>query len=292
MFEKIEKCPLCNGANLRNYLICQDYTVSNERFTIVRCSDCSFLFTNPRPDKEILPKYYRSNSYISHSDKTQNITDVLYKTARFFTLRKKLNLVNRLSNEKSILDFGCGTGYFLNTCKKNGWSVYGYEPEKLAATHASKLTGEGIISDFNQLYKINPVNVITLWHVLEHVPDLNDTVVLLKKKLQQSGTLVIAVPNHKSYDAQHYGKYWAAYDVPRHLYHFSQDSMKKLLKIHGFKLIEILPMKLDSYYVSLLSEKYKTGRSNYFKSFLTGYKSNVYAKKSTDYSSLIYIAGK
>ena len=292
MFEKLEQCPLCKGTEFNNFLICKDFTVSGESFAIVACADCSFTFTNPRPAREHLSEYYQSDDYISHTNKTRGLTDILYKTARYFTIKKKLRLVNNLAHEKSILDFGCGTGVFLSACKKNGWKINGFEPEKNARQQADTHIIDNITPEFNDLYKIDSVNVITLWHVLEHISDLNEAMLLFRKKLQKDGSLIIAVPNYKSYDAQYYKEYWAAYDVPRHLYHFSKDTMKKLLKNHGFKLKDILPMKLDSYYVSMLSEKYKNGHTNYLKSIITGYKSNSYAKKNNEYSSLIYIAGK
>ena len=293
MFEKLERCPICKSDKLSNHIICKDHMVSGESFAITRCSNCSFLFTNPRPNQENIGSYYHSEKYISHSNQANNFINSIYKLTRLFTLSKKVKLINTISTEKSVLDFGCGTGDFLYKCKINGWNIAGLEPDENARDQAKKKTETSIIKNINELNKIDNISLITLWHVLEHVPDLNSTIESLKSKLSKNGKILIAVPNYQSYDAKLYREHWAAYDVPRHLYHFSMDTMKLLLNNHGLKIYKTIPMKIDSFYVSLLSEKYKKGKSNYIKSFINGYKSNIYANKNENqYSSIIYIAGK
>jgi 2-polyprenyl-3-methyl-5-hydroxy-6-metoxy-1,4-benzoquinol methylase len=210
-----------------------------------------------------------------------------------FTLNQKLKLINSLVEEKSILDFGCGTGDFLSTCKDNQWKIHGFEPYNAARTIAEKKIKKTIHHNLETLQNLNDISIATLWHVLEHVSDLNETLDVLVNTISNRGQLLIAVPNHESLDAKIYQEFWAAYDVPRHLYHFSQSTMQKLLKKHGLKINLIQPMKLDSFYVSLLSEKYRKGRSNMPISFINGCKSNIYAKKNNNnYSSLIYVASK
>jgi len=293
MLEKINHCPICDNSKFDEYIKSKDYLVTGESFTIVKCSQCDFVFTNPRPDKENLANYYKSDQYISHTDKSNNLLNTLYKTARVFTLKRKERLVRTLVEEKSILDYGCGTGDFLKVCHKKSWNIYGFELDAHAASIAQQKTGIKIINEISQISKINNVSLITMWHVLEHISDLNDTIKQLVRVLKEDGKMLIAVPNIDSYDAGYYQDTWAAYDLPRHLYHFTQETMEKLMKKHNLKIVDILPMKLDSFYVSLLSEKYKTGQSNYVKSFINGCKSNIYAKKSKkNYSSLIYIASK
>ncbi|GJM59453.1 class I SAM-dependent methyltransferase [Persicobacter diffluens] len=287
MVKNIERCPVCQGSHFSDFLACKDFTSSQEQFQIVQCDDCQFKFTNPIP--KALGAYYQADSYISHTNKAQNLTQLLYKIARFFTLRGKEKLVRQYaSTSKSILDFGCGTGHFLEFCQKKGWEIEGLEPSKDARNqHAPVLKGK-IASSVKELGP-EQVEIITLWHVLEHLEDLNETLQTLKQKLRSTGKLIIAVPNPESYDAQHYGPNWAAYDVPRHLYHFSQKSMQLLAEHHGFKINRKIPMKLDSFYVSLLSEQYKNGHQNYFSAFYTGLKSNLAARKNNNFSSLIYI---
>ncbi len=293
MFEKLEQCPACGNTTFRNHIICKDYTVSQEEFAIVQCENCNLQFTNPRPDKANLGKYYQSEDYISHADKTSGITDIIYKLVRQFTIRQKFKLISKLSSKRTLLDYGCGTGYFLKEGQNTKWKIIGIEPNEKARETANKQLN-GIVKESLDLVPIETkFGIITLWHVLEHVFDLNTTIKQLVSHLEKNGFIIVAVPNPKSYDANKYKKYWAAYDLPRHLYHFTPDTLKVLAKKHGLKIVDVIPMKFDAYYVSLLSEKYKTGKNKYLKSMLTGYKSNSYAKKhGHNYSSLIYILSK
>lgn len=291
MYEKLTECPVCGGQNLTNHKVVQDYSVSKESFVISLCKGCQFQFTNPRPTPSEIGKYYESEDYISHTNKGNSPVNVVYKLARQFALKSKCKLINSISSNKkgNLLDYGCGTGYFLKTMKKDGWKIAGIEPNEQARDLAEALINEKVKVNLEQLdMKNKKFSVITLWHVLEHIHDLNTTIAALKSLLKEKGRLVIAVPNISSHDNSIYQELWAAYDVPRHLYHFNQDSMRTLMLKHGLKVKNVYPMRLDSYYISLLSERYKTGKSNYVKSIINGYKSNSYAQKSNNYSSLIY----
>jgi 2-polyprenyl-3-methyl-5-hydroxy-6-metoxy-1,4-benzoquinol methylase len=287
-------CPVCKSPSFTSFLTCKDYTVSNETFTIVNCNTCGFKFTNPRPDDSVLGNYYKSEDYISHSNTSKGIISKLYKAVRNYTLKKKLALVNKHVSRGTILDYGCGTGMFLKVCQDNAWKAFGMEPDEGARKIASE-QGLTVFSDKGrmQTYITNQTfDAITLWHVLEHVTDLEETLNFFKTKLNPNGVLIIAVPNYTSFDSQVYKEHWAAYDVPRHLYHFNIESIQKLITPYGFKLTETKPMKFDSFYVSLLSEKYKTGNMNYIKAFSTGLKSNLKAKEASNYSSVIYVFKK
>ena len=293
MHEKLNKCPLCSNTSFKKHIDSRDYFLTNELFSISSCNHCSFLFTDPRPNSNEISDYYKSSEYISHTSKANNLTNRLYKFARYFTLSKKVKLANRISAGNTILDYGCGTGDFLFACQQKSWKIHGFEPDDDARNIATEKNKTKIYSSLEELNQVNEIDLITLWHVLEHIHDLKNTLDILQSKLAKHAKLLIAVPNYESYDAKYYKEYWAAYDLPRHLYHFSQTSMAQLLKEYGLKISEIIPMKLDAFYVSLLSEKYKNGKSNYIKSFINGYKSNIYAKKNNNnYSSLIYIANK
>jgi 2-polyprenyl-3-methyl-5-hydroxy-6-metoxy-1,4-benzoquinol methylase len=287
-------CPVCKGTKFKFFLDCKDYTVSKEEFQIVSCLDCHFKFTNPRPADEVLGNYYKSEDYISHTNTSKGIIFKLYKAVRNYTLKRKLQLVNQHVSRGTILDYGCGTGMFLKVCQDAGWKAFGMEPDEGARNLAAE-QGLNVFSDKERLqtYITNQTfDAITLWHVLEHVTDLETTLSFFQKKLNKDGVLIVAVPNYTSYDASYYEKFWAAYDVPRHLYHFEIDSLQKLLSPYSFKLIETKPMKFDSFYVSMLSEKYKTGSINYLKAFFTGLKSNIKAAKPENYSSVIYVFKK
>lgn len=275
------------------YVTCEDYTVSSQKFDLLYNANYKMLETFPKPEEAELASYYESSEYISHTDSKETLTDKLYQTVKGFALKNKLKLLNSFkTEEKKILDVGCGTGEFLLTCKNNGWNVVGVEPNKNARDLAiSKLKEKNVSEVFSDLHDISSqqFDVITLWHVLEHVPDLNSYIFKLKSLLKPNGVLVIAVPNYKSYDAVYYKQFWAAFDVPRHLWHFSKKSIQLIFSEFDMSVEKILPMKFDSFYVSLLSEKYKTGKSNFLKAFCIGFLSNFKAMRSKEYSSLIYI---
>ncbi len=289
MYEKIEICPVCKHTQFANHLICDDHSVSGESFALVKCVKCSLILTNPRPASENIAKYYKSDQYISHTDKANSLINIAYKLIRSYTLRQKLKLVNKYSEAKTLLDYGCGTGHFLNVCRNNNWQAFGYEPDADARKIAEQKNPTSIL---NSLSKTDATfDVITAWHVIEHVHDLSSTIKTLRNKLKNNGYLIMAVPNHKSFDAAHYKEFWAAYDVPRHLYHFDIGSMESFANKFKFSLIDVLPMKFDSFYVSILSEKCKKGGSM-FSALKVGYKSNLEAKRTNQYSSLIYILKK
>jgi len=283
-------CPVCKNQNFEPFISCEDHTVSHEKFNIVSCTNCNFKFTNPIPDITNLGNYYKSEDYISHSNTRKGIISQLYHLVRNHTLKGKLKLISSYVSRGTILDYGCGTGMFLDVCQNAGWRSLGMEPDAGARQIAKnmKLKVYPDKTELNLAHKDEKFDAITLWHVLEHVTDLEETLGFFKTKLNRDGVLLIAVPNYTSYDAKHYKEYWAAYDVPRHLYHFEVESINLLLSGHGFALVNTLPMKFDSFYVSMLSEKYKTGSIKYFKAFLTGLKSNLRANSSSDYSSVIY----
>ncbi len=288
-------CPLCLGLTFKPYLTAEDHTVSHETFTVIQCTNCKFLLTYPVPPR--LSDYYLSDGYISHADRASTVIACLYKIVRQFTLRWKHSLINKYYSgpSKKLLDYGCGTGTFLEYSNQNGWSATGIEPSPVARKIAAQVSETNVVASLDET-GIADYDVITLWHVLEHVSDLNETLQLLHSKLSNAGMMFIAVPNYRSPDAMRYKQLWAAYDVPRHLWHFSQDTMQRLLTAHGFILHATVPLKLDAFYVCILSEQYKrrgkTGPLTFFKGIINGLKSNWSAIKYKDYSSLIYIVRK
>ena len=265
----------------------RDYSVSKEIFELHHNPEYDILITFPKPSLEKLPSYYESEDYISHTDGKRSVFEKLYQLIKGIALKNKLKLINTQSQKGKLLDIGAGTGDFLVVAKKDGWETIGVEPsEKAKAIAISK--GVDFVEKLSDI-ESNTFDVITMWHVLEHVPNLDDYLVELKRLLKPSGTIIIAVPNFKSFDANYYGKFWAAYDVPRHIWHFSKTAIDKLFSEKEMKLTQVLPMKFDSFYVSLLSEKYKTGKMNYFMAFFVGLKSNAFGNRNKEYSSHIYV---
>ncbi|WP_248724583.1 bifunctional 2-polyprenyl-6-hydroxyphenol methylase/3-demethylubiquinol 3-O-methyltransferase UbiG [Seonamhaeicola sp. ML3] len=272
-------------------LTVKDYSVSGESFQLVENPEYGFLETKPQPSKDKLPAYYQSEDYISHTDAKRNLFEKIYHSVRVFALEKKLGLINSFNSEnKNLLDVGCGTGDFLMAAKENGWTVSGIEPNEQAREIANKKTNNSVF-ETNALLKfeVSSFDVITLWHVLEHLTDLEEQIEIFRKILKPNGIIVVAVPNYYSFDAKHYKKFWAAYDVPRHLWHFNKTSIKKLFSKFSLDLIKIKPMWFDAFYVSLLSEKYKTGTMNPVKGFWFGLLSNLKSLRTKEASSLIYI---
>ena len=275
--------------NLQPFLSCKDHTVSGEVYQVMINNKYDMLVTNPVPEN--LAGYYKSEDYISHTDSKKSIFDKVYQAVKNITLKRKLKLTNSFeTSSKNILDVGAGTGDFLKVCKSNSWKVSGVEPS-LEARNIAEKKGVHLQENLSE-FKNTKFDVITLWHVLEHVENLSEYILMLHNLLADDGRLIIAVPNFKSDDANYYKEFWAAFDVPRHLWHFSQTSISKLFSEVQMVVEKTIPMKFDGYYVSLLSEKYKSGKMNPLKSFYRGFVSNLKARSTNEYSSLIYVLKK
>jgi SAM-dependent methyltransferase len=291
--QSFPNCPVCNNDNVSLSLHSKDYALTKESFDILNCSDCGLLFTFPTPSKENIAPYYNFPAYISHTDVKDGWMNQLYHKVKAHTLIQKTNWVQSLftGHKGSILEVGAGTGSFANAMQHKGWKVTALEPDegsRIRALENFKLT----LLPIETLYTLpkESFEVITLWHVLEHVHDLHEYMGVFQKLLKPNGRLIIAVPNHTSYDAKFYKQFWAAYDVPRHLYHFSPRAMDKLSKLHNLKVIQCKPMWFDSFYVSLLSEQYKSsGFFGILRAFFIGTISNLFARKDPQKaSSIIY----
>jgi 2-polyprenyl-3-methyl-5-hydroxy-6-metoxy-1,4-benzoquinol methylase len=292
--EHLKICPICNAELSGNAILkCTDYLITKEEFSLEKCPQCTVVITNPRPSLSEINKYYNSSEYISHTDSKRSLTDKLYQFAKRIMLNKKVKLIKSITKNKQIkvLDFGCGTGEFLVSCKKAGWNASGFEPNAVAKQKAEK---KGI-NVLGEIPKEDSFDVITLWHVIEHIQDVNQVLNQLFNALKKDGILIIAVPEYKSYDAAYYKRFWAAYDVPRHLYHFNESSLIHCISAFKMKKIVRKPMIFDSFYISILSERNKKRflPIALLSGFFIGAISNIKAMLfNYSYSSQIYVFEK
>lgn len=285
-------CPLCGSGKIHTSLKAQDFTVSKETFEIWHCDACTGRFTQNIPTSGQIGRYYAAEEYISHTETKQGLINRLYHSVRKITMRSKQNWVKSAAGLKQgkLLDIGSGTGAFLHYMQQIGWQVTGLEPDAGARAKAKEIYQVEALPVENLFsLETGQYDVITMWHVLEHVHEIHAYLQHLPMLLKPGGALLIAVPNYTSLDAMHYGPFWAAYDVPRHLYHFSPLAMETVLKPYGISIVKKHPMVFDAFYVSLLSEKYKTGRGGLVGGFFNGLRSYRKGLKHVDRcSSIVY----
>lgn len=289
-------CPVCGNTQLRPFLSCEDYLATKEVFEIFKCSKCGFAFTQDFPSEDEIGRYYDAPEYISHSDTHKGIINTLYHWARKIALRSKSKVITRYASVRNgkLLDIGSGTGYFLSKMKTRKWIVTGIEKSQPAREFAKEKFNINV-QDSRYLYDIpcQTKDVITMWHVLEHMQYLNGVLEHIYKILHNDGIAVIALPNKDSFDAIHYGENWAAYDVPRHLWHFSPSDFEHLIRRHHFSLVDIKPMYFDAFYISMLSEKNK---GTFMASLVGLFRGGIYFLRTLGNkqksSSLIYILKK
>jgi predicted SAM-dependent methyltransferase len=288
--EDLKECPVCRHKQFDHFLKCRDHSISGESFNLLKCLSCSFVFTNPRPAQSEIGPYYQSDAYISHHSDKKGLVPFLYRRIRKQQFIDKTNIIKQYQKSKpELLDIGCGTGAFIKHCNSLGWRTTGVEPDADARMTAFNSKLNVFDTDFLKTCQGN-FDVITLWHVLEHVHELDERMQQLKKLIRKDGIIIVAVPNLNSFDARYYQTYWAAYDVPRHLYHFSKSTITRLFGNHDLKLVETLPMVYDAFYVSMKSEEYMNGKiSGLVKGPWVGLISHISALKTGEFSSLIYV---
>lgn len=293
--ETLSACPRCAATTLVPALSVTDHSVTKEVFQLTDCTACNFRFTNPRPTQAEIGRYYQSEGYISHTNSSASLQDRLYHLARKRTLHTKYQLLRRLQPHGKVLDIGCGTGEFLAYLMSRGYLVHGVEPNLKAREQVIGNHGIPVMPSIEQVPAQEQFQVVTMWHVLEHVPDVRATFKKLFALLADRGILVIAVPDRGSWDATHYGLNWAAWDVPRHLSHFRQEDVHALLHEHGFVRVATKRMWLDAFYIALLSEQYKgAGRALALVKaiFVGGWSNLVAAFTGRPTSSSLYVARK
>ncbi len=287
------KCPWCGSDKAQINLWLKDDFLSKEDFHICECLNCGLLYTMPRPSKDKIGEYYKSEEYYSHQENKKGFIPRLYENVKKVNLKHKYKLATNGLTTGKLLDIGCGVGDFLHTAEAHGWQCTGVEPSEEAKAIARQRTQAKLMSSEDQeQLPDESFDVITMWHVLEHVDDLRWQIAQLQRLIKQNGRIVIALPNYKSYDGQFYKEHWAAYDVPRHLSHFNRTTLAKILKTNDLKLVKTDKLKWDAYYISYMSEQYKIHKLPLVKGVYRGWLSNIKAKRSGEWSSVVYIFEK
>jgi 2-polyprenyl-3-methyl-5-hydroxy-6-metoxy-1,4-benzoquinol methylase len=287
------KCPWCDSDKAQINLWLKDEFLTKEDFHICECLNCGLLYTMPRPDKDHIGAYYKSEDYYSHKENTKGFVPKLYERIKKNNLKNKYQLATNGLSVGKMLEIGCGVGDFLHTAEEHGWECIGVEPSEEAKAIATKRTKASILSS-EELESLadEQFDLITMWHVLEHVDDLRWEMAQLQRLIKPHGRIVIAVPNYKSYDGQYYKEHWAAYDVPRHLNHFNRTVLTKMFKTKGIELKKMDKLKWDAYYISYMSEQYRIHSLPLVRGAFRGLISNSKARKSGEWSSLVYIFEK
>ena len=287
------KCPWCGSDKAQINLWLKDEFLSKEDFRICECLNCGLLYTMPRPSKDKIGEYYKSEEYYSHQENKKGFIPKVYEAVKKINLKHKYKLASNGLKVGKVLDIGCGVGDFLHTAEMHGWECTGVEPSKDAKVIAQKrMNGKIISSEDLENIPEGYFDLITMWHVLEHVDDLRWQVEQLRRLVKPKGRVVIALPNYKSYDGQYYKELWAAYDVPRHLNHFNKTTLTKIFKASGMELVKMDKLRWDAYYISYMSEQYKLHSLPLVRGLCRGWISNCKAKRSGEWSSLVYVFEK
>lgn len=290
---KILKCAVCGGDSFIHYLETEDYFFTKEKFNLCKCNSCGFVFTNPVPESSEIGRYYETEKYFSHNSENKGVFSKIYTGVRNLNLTNKFKIIERYKSSGKLLDIGCGTGEFLNYGLKKNWKVKGIEPNLNAQEFAKTKYGIDVVNESElNIFNNNLFDVVTMWHVLEHVFDLNERMQTIFKILKKDGIAIIALPMIDSPDSIKFGKYWAGLDVPRHLHHFSSSSFEKLATKNNFKIIDKYPMKFDSFYVSWLSQQAKGNSLAFLRGIIDGLISNIKANSNSNYSSMIFVLKK
>ena len=284
------KCPWCGSNKAQINLWLKDEFLTKKDFHICECLNCGLLYTMPRPSKEKIGAYYKSDEYYSHQENKKGFVPRLYEAIKKINLKHKFRLASRDLPVGKLLDIGCGVGDFLHIAEHKGWQCTGVEPSEEAREIArQRIKGDLLYSEDLEQLPDQSFDLITMWHVLEHVDDLKWQVAQLQRLIKPNGRIVIAVPNYRSYDGRFYNAYWAAYDVPRHLNHFNKTVLTKIFKTSGLSLVSMDKLVWDAYYISFMSEQYKHHFMPLVRGVFRGLVSNAKARRSGEWSSLVYV---
>ena len=285
-----DKCPWCGSENAQLHLELKDLFLTQEPFKILECKECGLLYTTPRPNKDEIGRYYKSEEYYSHQENKEGFIPKVYEKVKSVNLKNKYGIATEGKEKGKALDIGCGVGDFLHTMEQHGWDCTGVEPSEDAKVIAKKrIKGQLLSSEEQENLPDSSFDIITMWHVLEHVDDIRWQIQQLHRLCKPGGRIIIALPNYKSYDGQYYKAEWAAYDVPRHLNHFNKETLIKILEESGLRHVKTEKLVWDAYYISYMSEKYRKHSIPLLRGAFRGLVSNCKARKTGEWSSLVYV---
>ena len=268
----------------------KDYLVTGSSFEVRLDQQTQIAHTYPQPSEDELGKYYASEEYISHGNKKRSVIERVYAIAQKIMLKQKEQWLTKHSKQnKRYLDFGCGTAALVQHLNQKNWEAYGVEPSEKARNFS--IVKERLYPSLEELPQ-KDFDVIALWHVLEHLSDPAKSLKAFYDRLDHQGHLFLALPNFNSYDAKYYENFWAAYDVPRHLWHFSAKGIIGLCEENGFEFVESKGLGLDAFYVSYLSERHQKNKVAFIKGMIVGCWSNLLALFTQEYSSKLYVFKK
>ena len=240
------ECILCNSKKYFNTIeTVTDRFDKSSQYQIQRCR-CGMISTNPRLDFEELSDHYKNKNY--HPQNRENrIFNCFYRIAQIFNNRSKKKLIQKYHCKGFLLDYGGGDGQFCRYMSRNNWNTHIYEPY----LKISGIKG-GFVSDKKEV-KSGFYDVISMFHSLEHIYDLDDAFSLISRSLIEKGVLIVSVPNYNAAERPWFKSKWIAYDVPRHVHHFTIESIKKILDKYGFEIIDYRPMYIDTIYNIIMS---------------------------------------
>jgi 2-polyprenyl-3-methyl-5-hydroxy-6-metoxy-1,4-benzoquinol methylase len=293
----ISTCPVCGSPEFEfsHYLNVPDWLVSKENFELKKCGNCSFIFTANAPLLENAGPYYESEEYVEHTDTNKGLIYGVYHQARKLMLKFKLSNIRSYSKSTKLLDIGSGSGYFINYMKQNGYNVSGVEISDKAVALCKDKFDISVNSPTEFLAEKLPkdFDIITMWHVFEHVYSFNEYFDILHKSLKENGHVFVALPNPNCFEAKHYKNYWNGFDTPRHLWHFTPKTFKQFAEGHGFEMISMKRLPLDPFFNAMVSSSYKSGLKFLPYTFTIGLISFINGLINRDKaSSLIYILKK
>lgn len=227
-----------------------------DSFPLVDCPRCGLRYVSPRLSQEALKDLYSRDYFQSTSSVTAGYDDYLKDRENLIkTARKKLKLIKRYKEGGSLLDIGCAVGFFLKVCQDEGFEVMGVELSPFAAHYAKESLGLRVL--VGQLLDLSlpseSFDVITMWDVIEHLPDPLTELREIERLLRPEGILVIMTPNIASLVAKIAGKRWLLYMKPQeHLYYFSPTTLKAMLRKAGFEVVKVFTFGKGGKHCSLL----------------------------------------